>query len=319
MVDGPPLRVAFFGTPDFAVPTLDALLASRHEVVVVVTQPDRPRGRGQKLAFAPVKTRAASAGVPILQPSKLKDASFVDAFNAFNPDLGVVAAYGRILPAALITSPRLGMINVHASLLPRYRGPAPIHRAVIAGETVTGVTIMRVVEALDAGPMMAVAERPIGSDETSQEVERSLAAIGADLLVSVVEQLAAGQAREVPQDERLATYANRIAREDGLLDWSLPAAAIHNLVRGLVPWPHAFTFLAGARLIVIQSKVLGPGEAHPEPGTIVKASGDELVAAVGDGFIQLVKVQPEGQRALTAREFLAGHTIRVGSTFGPHA
>jgi methionyl-tRNA formyltransferase len=319
MVEGPPLRVVFLGTPEFAVPTLDALLASRHEVVAVVTQPDRPRGRGQKLAFAPVKTRAASAGVPVLQPTKLKDAGFVDAFNAFRPDLGVVAAYGRILPAALIAAPRLGMINVHASLLPRYRGAAPIHRAIMAGEVVTGVTIMRVVEALDAGPMMAVVERPIGPDETSQEVERSLAEAGARLLVDVAERLAAGQAREVPQDERLATYANRITRDDGLIQWGLPAATIHNLVRGLVPWPHAFTFLEGARLIVIQSKPLGPGGSHPEAGTIVKASGDELVVAAGDGFIQLLTVQPEGRRALTAREFLAGHAIRVGSRFGPHA
>lgn len=318
MVDGAPLRIAFLGTPEFAVPTLDALLASRHDVVSVVTQPDRPRGRGQRLAFSPVKTRAVSAGLAVLQPVKLNDAAFVDAFKAFNPDLGVVAAYGRILPAALIAWPRLGMINVHASLLPRYRGAAPIHRAVIAGETVTGVTIMRVVEALDAGPMMAVLERPIGADETSQEVERSLAESGAGLLVKVVEQLAAGRAQEIPQDERLATYAKRITRDDGLIDWAVPADAIHDLVRGLVPWPHAFTFLDGARLIVIESKPLGRGGSHPEAGTIVKASGDDLVVAAGDGFVQLLKVQPEGRRALTAREFLAGHAIRVGSKFGPH-
>jgi methionyl-tRNA formyltransferase len=319
MVDGPPLRVAFFGTPEFAVPTLAALLSSRHEVVAVVTQPDRPRGRGQKLTFSPVKTLATSARLQILQPAKLKDAAFVDAFNAFKADLGVVAAYGRMLPIDLIAAPRLGMINVHASLLPRYRGAAPIHRAIMAGETVTGVTIMRVVEALDAGPMMAALERQIGPDDTSREVERSLAEAGAVLLVNVVEQLAAGQAKETPQDERFATYASRITREDGLIDWALPAAAIHNLVRGLVPWPHAFTFLEGARLIVIQSRPLGPGGSHPEAGTIVKARGDDLVVAAGDGFIQLLKVQPEGRRELTAREFLAGHSIRVGSRFGPHA
>ena len=179
MVAGPSLRVAFFGTPDFAVPTLDALLASRHQVVAAVTQPDRPRGRGQKTTPSPVKARAVAAAVPVMQPAMLKDATFVEAFAALKVDLGVVAAYGRILPAALITTPRLGMINVHASLLPRHRGAAPVHRAIIAGDQVTGVTIMRVVKALDAGPMMAVRERAIGPDETSQDVERSLADIGA--------------------------------------------------------------------------------------------------------------------------------------------
>jgi methionyl-tRNA formyltransferase len=316
MVIGPPLRVAFFGTPDFAVPTLDALLASRHQVVAVVTQPDRPRGRGQKVVLSPVKARAAESGVPVFQPTKLRDAAFVEGFTALRADLGVVAAYGRILPAALIETPRLGMINVHASLLPRYRGAAPIHRAVIAGETVTGVTIMRVVETLDAGPMMAVKDRAIGPDETSQDVERSLAGIGASLLVEVADQLAAGLSRETPQDERLATYANRITREDGLINWSLPAKSVHDLVRGLVPWPHAFTFLDGTRLIVVQSRTLGSGGSHPEPGTVVKASGDELVVAAGDGFIQLLRVQPEGRRVLTAREFLAGHMVRPGSRFG---
>lgn len=316
MVIEPPLRVAFFGTPDFAVPTLDALLASRHQVVAVVTQPDRPRGRGQKVVLSPVKARAAESGVPVLQPTKLRHAAFVEAFTALQADLGVVAAYGRILPAALIETPRLGMINVHASLLPRYRGAAPIHRAVIAGETVTGVTIMRVVEALDAGPMMAVKDRAIGPDETSQDIERSLAGIGAGLLVEVADQLAAGLSRETPQDERLATYANRITREDGLINWSLAAKSVHDLVRGLVPWPHAFTFLDGTRLIVIQSRALGSGGSHPEPGTVVKASGDELVVAAGDSFIQLLRLQPEGRRVLTAREFLAGHVVRPGSRFG---
>ena len=319
MVEGPPLRVAFFGTPEFAVPTLDALLASRHRVVVVVTQPDRPRGRGQKVAFSPVKARATEAGVPVLQPTKLKDEAFVSSFAATQSDLGVVAAYGRILPAALIAAPRLGMINVHASLLPRYRGAAPVHRAIMAGETVTGVTIMRIVEALDAGPMMAVKERAIGPDETSQELERSLARLGAELLIDVVEQLAAGKAHESTQDERLATYASRITRDDGLIDWQRPASDIHNLVRALVPWPHACTFLDGRRLIVIQSQALGPGGAHPEAGTVVKASGDDLDVAAGEGFLRLIRIQPEGGRPLTAREFLAGHAVRPGAVFRRHA
>ena len=203
MVAGRALRIVFFGTPAFAVPTLDALLrASPHTVVGVVTQPDRPRGRGQKTSDAPVKARARAAGVPVLQPDRLKDPAFIDALTALNADLGVVAAYGRILTEAILATPRLGMINVHGSLLPRYRGAAPVHRAVIAGERETGVTIMRVVKALDAGPMLATAHRPIAPDETSEEVERDLAHLGATLLAStIVDQIADGRAAETPQDD----------------------------------------------------------------------------------------------------------------------
>src|SRR3954447_19039007 len=175
MVAGGALRIVFFGTPKFAVPTLDALLASRHTVVGVVTQPDRPRGRGQKTSDAPVKARAVAAGLPVLQPERLKDPAFMDALTALDADLGVVAAYGKILSDAVLATPRRGMVNVHASLLSRYRGAAPVHRAVIDGEAETGVTIMRVVKALDAGAIMATVRRPIGPDETSQEVERDLA------------------------------------------------------------------------------------------------------------------------------------------------
>ena len=245
----------FFGTPAFAVPSLDALLrASPHTVVGVVTQPDRPRGRGQKLSDAPVKARAVDAGLPVLQPERMKDPAFLDALAAWGADLGVVAAYGRILTDAILATPRLGMINVHASLLPRYRGAAPVHRAVIAGETSTGVTIMRVVKALDAGAMFVKEHRPIGPDETSDEVERELAQIGARLLVAVVDQIARGSAVETPQNDAESTYAHRLTKEDGVIDWSWPAARIHNLIRGLHPWPHAFSFVQGKRVILRRSR-----------------------------------------------------------------
>jgi methionyl-tRNA formyltransferase len=250
MVDAGGLRIVFFGTPEFAVPSLDALLRSRHRVVGAVSQPDRPRGRGQKTTDAPVKARAATAGLPILQPERLKDQAFLDALRALDADLGVVAAYGRILTDAVLAIPRLGLINVHASLLPRYRGAAPVHRAIMAGERETGVTIMRVVKALDAGPMLAAVRRPIGPDETSDEVERHLARLGADLLVTSTDSLWMGHATETPQDDALATYAHRLTREDGIIDWSWPAERIHNLIRGLHPWPHAFTFFHGTRLIL---------------------------------------------------------------------
>jgi methionyl-tRNA formyltransferase len=309
-----PLRIVFFGTPDFAVPTLDVLLASAHSVVGVVTQPDRPRGRGRKTSAGPVKVRALMSERTVFQPERLKDSSFGDAFAAIHADLGVVAAYGRILPESLITTPRLGMINVHASLLPRYRGAAPVHRAIIAGERETGVTIMRVVKALDAGPMLARAARSIGPDETSVDVERDLARIGAGLLLRVVDQLAAGSAEETPQDEGAATYAPRLTREDGVLDWRQPAATIHNRIRGLHPWPHAHTHLDGRRYILLRSEIGASGSDHP-PGRIIEAHGERLVVATGSGTIRLVDIQPEGKRPLTAREFLAGHPIGPDAAF----
>lgn len=308
------MRVVFFGTPDFAVPTLDALLQSAHQIVGVVTQPDRPRGRGQKVADAPVKARAAAAGVPILQPARLKDPDFVAGFQSLRADLGVVAAYGRILPEALIATPRLGMINVHASLLPRYRGAAPVHRAVIAGDRETGVTIMRVVKALDAGPMLAKAYRPIGEEETSHDVESDLARLGAGLLVSVVDRLATGSVEETPQDEHAATYANRLTKEDGVIDWTRSAEQIHNQIRGLHPWPHAFSFLDGRRLILLRSQIDG-ASSRDHAGTVIEAEGDRMVVATGAGHLRLVQIQPEGKRPLSVREFLAGHRITPGARF----
>jgi methionyl-tRNA formyltransferase len=315
MVAGRALRVVFFGTPDFAVPTLEALLGSRHQVVGVVTQPDRPRGRGHKTAFAPVKVRAIEAGVPTLQPESLKDPAFLEALSAFTADLGVVAAYGKILPEVVLSAPPLGMLNVHASLLPKYRGAAPIHRAVIAGEAITGVTIMRVVKALDAGPMLASASRPIGPDESSEEVEHDLARIGADLLCWTLDDLAAGVDRETAQDERQATYAHRLTKENGIVDWTWSARRIHNLIRGLHPWPHAVTYLGDRRLILLRSAV-SPEDASAEaPGAILRATGDELHVATGDGVIHLLEVQAEGGRPMGVREFMAGHHLMRGDRF----
>jgi methionyl-tRNA formyltransferase len=314
MVGAAPLRVAFFGTPAFALPTLDALLASHHTVVGVVTQPDRPRGRGQKVSDAPVKARGLAAGLPILQPATLRDAAFLSVFREWRADIGVVAAYGKILTEAALAVPRLGMVNVHASLLPRYRGAAPVHRAVIAGERETGVTIMRVVKALDAGPMLAKATQPIGADETSDHVEAALASLGASLLVDTLDRLAAGGAVETPQADSDATYAPRLTKEDGLIDWARPARDIHNLVRGLYPWPHAYSYLAGERLIVWKAAYEVTG-THPPPGTIVAARGDVWAVAAADGVVHLQQVQAEGRRPVPVRDFLAGHPVRVGSAF----
>jgi len=315
--------IVFFGTPQFAVPTLQRLLDSTHTVAGVVTQPDRPRGRGHRVTDAPVKALAVERLIPVMQPDRLKPPDVADAMRAWQPDLGVVAAYGRIIPEHLLAIPRLGMINVHASLLPRYRGAAPVHRAVIDGESETGITIMRIVKELDAGAMFARATRPIGPDETSDVVEAALAELGANLLARVVEQIAAGTAREEPQDPTRATYAPRLTKEEGLIDWSQPSSGIHNRVRGLYPWPHAYTFVDGARLIVLRSRVdpadlEGPRDNEDKapalPGTIVDVTRDAIHVATGEGGpLAIVEVQPEGRRPMLVRDFLAGHPIRPGA------
>ncbi|MGE0705234.1 MAG: methionyl-tRNA formyltransferase [Vicinamibacterales bacterium] len=307
------LRIVFFGTPGFARVTLDAILESRHPVVGVVTQPDRPRGRGQRSSDAPVKARAVEKSLPILQPVRLKAPEFLHALAAFEADLGVVAAYGRLLPDSALQTPPMGMVNVHASLLPRYRGAAPIHRAVIAGETETGVTIMRVVKALDAGPMLASARLPIAPHATSEDVEAHLARLGAMLLLKTLDDLAAGVASETPQDDTQATYAPPLRKDEGLIDWSRSAGDIHNLIRGLHPWPHAFTFVGGHRIIIRKSIPITTGEHGNRPaGIIVTADREGLVAATGDGLLRLVEVQPEGKRPMPIRDFLAGHRLVAG-------
>jgi methionyl-tRNA formyltransferase len=326
MVDG--LRIVFFGTPPFAVPTLEALLASRHRVVGVVTQPDRPRGRGQRVTDAPVKTAALAHALPIVQPPTLRGDEAAMALAAWQPDLGVVAAYGQLIPRGLLELPRFGMINVHASLLPKYRGAAPVHRAIMAGDASTGVTIMRVAPKLDAGAMFAKVEVPIGPDQTSDALEHELAVAGARLLVEVVDAIARGTAREEAQDDSQATYAARLTKEEGLIDWSQPAQRIHDRVRGLFPWPHAYSYVNGRRVIVWRTSTsagdavrdAATTPAHPAPpGTIVHADAGGLHVAAGDGrLLALLELQSEGGRALRTPEFLRGQPLQPGMRFtGP--
>ena len=315
MVTASPLRVAYFGTPEFAVPTLRRLLDSRHRVIAVVSQPDRPRGRGHQLTPTPTKTIALEHGIELLQPERIRDEQFLERLAALSPDLGVVAAYGKLLPEALLRIPPLGLINVHASLLPRWRGAAPVHRAVIAGDEVTGVTIMRVVKALDAGAMFAAESRPIGSDETSPQVESDLAVMGARLLVDVVDLIASGRATETPQDETKVTLAPKIAKGEGAIDWHRPARALHNLIRGLQPWPLVSAHLEGERILLHASQ---PTEeiVDAAPGVITRADGDTLAVAAGDRHpLRLLLIQREGRRAISTREFLAGRRIVPGMRF----
>jgi methionyl-tRNA formyltransferase len=306
------MRIAYFGTPEFAVPGLQALIASSHDVVLLVSQPDRPKGRGQKLQPTPTRVAAEAAGVPVLQPTRLKDPAFHEALRALDLDLGVVAAYGRLIPDAVLEIPRFGMINIHASLLPRYRGAAPIHRAVINGDRETGISIMRVVTELDAGPVFDVVRRPIGPDETTPDVERDLARLGAALVLDVVDRIAAGTAREVPQDHSQATHAAKITREEGLVDWTRPARVLHDLVRGLQPWPLVTAVIGGVPCRLLRTRVLD-ARTDAAGGTVITAGRDLEIAAGDGGVLAVLELQPEGKRVMSVRDFLAGRRVAVGS------
>jgi len=311
------MRIAYFGTPAFAVPGLDALVAAGHVVAGVVTQPDRPRGRGHHVTAAPVKARADALGIPVLQPTRLSDAACLDAVRAWRTDIGVVAAYGRLLPQALLDLPPRGLVNIHASLLPRWRGAAPVHRAMIAGDTHTGVTIMRVVLALDAGPALAASKTPIAAEETSEGLETRLSRLGADVLVSTLAGLENGSVIEIPQDERDVTYAARLTRADSQLDWRRPARDLHNQIRGLHPWPLTSAMLNGRRVILRRSVVAPDAAPAVPPGTIVEAHADALIVATGSGVLRITEIQPEGGRPLDARAFLNGGHARAGDVFQP--
>lgn len=307
-----PLRILFFGTPAFAVPSLTALATSSHTVAGVVTQPDRPKGRGHRVVSSPVKATATTFGLPVFQPERLADPELLAALRALAPDLGVVVAYGRILPVELLSLPRLGMINVHASLLPRWRGAAPVHRAILAGDTTSGVTIMRVVKALDAGPILATQAVAIAPDETSAELEARLAAVGAQHLRAVVDRLADGPIPEIPQDDRLSNYAPRLQRDERQVNWARPAPEIHNQIRGLQPWPMAAAKLGGRRVLLLRSAAVDVPDSGAEPGTILRVEPDALLVAARPGAVRLLAIQPEGRPVMSVRDFLNGHVVVAG-------
>ena len=314
-----PLRIVFFGTPAFAVPSLEALAANGHVIAGVVTQPDRPRGRGHRVQPSEVKTSALALGAEVVQPTRLREAEFRNQLAGFDADLGVVAAYGRILPADVLAIPRLGMINVHASLLPRWRGAAPVHRAILAGDVETGVTIMRVVQQLDAGPMIAKVSTPIDPLETSSVLESRLAALGAALLVKAVSAIADGAAAETAQDETLVTYAARLEKHESAFSWNQSAETIHNRIRGLQPWPQAAASLQGRRVLLRSSRPLTDERPHAAPGTVIRADAEGIVVAATHGAVALLELQLEGRPSVSAAAFLNGHHLKPGDTFEPLA
>ncbi len=297
-----PLRVVFAGTPDFAVPPLEALLDMGHRVVAVYTQPDRPAGRGRKPRPSPVKRRAEAAGLPVRQPATLRDADEQRALADLRPDVMVVVAYGLILPPRVLQIPPLGCLNIHASLLPRWRGAAPIQRAILAGDAETGVTIMQMDEGLDTGAMLAFARTPIGEEETAATLHDRLSRLGAELLVETLARLQEGRIEALPQDESRATYAEKLAKSEAVLDWRRPARELLRQVQAFNPWPVAETTLDGRQLRIWRARALDETTDRP-PGTVLRASGDGIDVATGDGVLRLLEVQPAGKRAMAAGDY----------------
>ncbi|MEI7610424.1 MAG: methionyl-tRNA formyltransferase [Rhodospirillaceae bacterium] len=288
------------GTPDFAVPALTALLAAGHEVVCVYSQPPRPAGRGHKLQPSPVQALAESRGIPVRTPKSLRTPEAQAEFAALGLDVAVVAAYGLILPLPVLTAPRLGCVNIHGSLLPRWRGAAPIHRALLAGDSETGITIMEMEAGLDTGPMLLKGAVPITASSTAAELHDALAALGARLIVEALENLATGRLKPEPQPTEGVTYAAKLEREEGRLDWSRPAAELERRVRALNPWPGVWFESAGERIKVLAAEI---ADGSGTPGTLL---GDDFTVACGAGALRLTKVQRQGRAVVDGAAFLRG-------------
>lgn len=315
------MKLVFAGTPDFAVPSLRALHDAGHDVSLVVTQPDRPRGRGQKLAPPPVKKTARELGCAVAQPERAREEEFKQRLRALAPEIGVLVAYGELLDEDLLNIPEHGFINLHASLLPRYRGAAPIHHPILNGDETTGVSVVRMVQELDAGPILAQQEVEIGPDDTVGDLHDRLAEEGAKALADVLDRLDRGEpVAEHPQDNSQATYAPKLSRDDGRIDWSQPAQDIKNRVRGLTPWPGAYCQFVGRsadlRVILLQVQAEDSAEIHAEPGSVLSVTGDgEIIVQAGQGAVRLVKVKPAGSRAMRAADFVHGRNIEPGDRF----
>ncbi|MBX9660092.1 MAG: methionyl-tRNA formyltransferase [Nitrospiraceae bacterium] len=308
------MRIVFMGTPEFAVPSLEALLKSDDQVVGIVTQPDRPKGRGQVLTPPPIKLLAQREGIPFLQPVKIRVPEFLTALAAWKPDLIAVTAYGRILHSPILTLPPMGCVNVHGSLLPKYRGAAPVQWAVINGEAETGITTMMMDEGMDTGAMLLQESLPIFPEDTSGTLAPRLAALGGSLLVKTIARLKAGTITPQPQNPALATLAPPLKKEDGVIDWATSASNIANRVRGLSPWPGAYTYLSSERWMV-WSATQSPGKPDIAPGTIIEVTKQSIQVATGDGVLALKEIQPSNSKRLTVAQYLAGHRVSAGQRF----
>jgi methionyl-tRNA formyltransferase len=304
------LRLAFMGSPTFALPALEALLNAGHEVACVYSQPPRPAGRGKQERQTPVHAFAASRGIEVRTPKSLKRAEEQEAFAALRLDAAIVVAYGLILPKAILDAPKLGAFNLHGSLLPRWRGAAPIQRAIMAGDRVTGVQVMRMEEGLDTGPVLATAETPIEAEDNTATLHDRLAGLGAALLIETLEKVERGEARETPQNEVGVTYAHKITPAEARIDWTRPAREVDCAIRGLSPHPGAWFELDGARIKVLHSR-LGLGDGAPG-----EALDDELLIACGSGAVRLLTVQREGRGPLATEAYLRGAPVTAGTLLG---
>ena len=305
------MKILFMGTPLFAVPSLEALVAAGHQVVGVFSQPDKPKNRGMKLQPTPVKVCAQVHDIPVFQPTRLRDGAALETIRQLEPDLIVVAAYGRILPQEILDYPRLGCVNVHSSLLPKYRGAAPINWAILNGEKETGVTIMHMAPALDAGDIIAQRATPIDPDETAEALYDRLARLGADLLAETLPRLADGTASRIPQAEDQATLAPMLSRDLSPMDFTRPAQALHDQVRGLIPWPAATMDLNGVRCKVFATAVLGETTGKA-PGSVIQADKKGLKLACGGGTVLGIQVlQAAGGKRMAAADYLRGHPVPV--------
>lgn len=317
-----PLRIVYMGTPDFAVPALNSLIASDDEVVGVVTNPDRHSGRGKKMAAPPVKIVAENARIEVFQPRRVKTEEAIERIKAWEPDVIVVAAFGQILPPALLALPAHGCINIHASMLPRYRGAAPINWCIVRGEEEAGVTIMQMDVGLDTGPMLLWETLPIGPEETAQELHERLASLGADLITQAMTRLREGRLEAIPQDDARSTYAPMLTKEHGRIDWAAPARDVANLIRGFNPWPGAFAYLErpgeAERIKFHRARPLSaPHEGRGEPGEVLEADATtgRLVIACGEGAIEALELQAPGRKSLPSGAFLNGFPLVPGDHF----
>lgn len=309
------MRVVFMGTPQFAVPSLQAVVEAGHDVVLVVTQPDRPAGRGKKMQAPPVKEEALARGLEVAQPASMSDPDFQAKLESLQPDAACVVAFGAMLPSPILNLGRFGCINVHPSLLPEYRGAAPIQRAIMDGRTVTGVTTMFLTEEMDAGDMILQRQAAIEPDDDSGSLHDRLAKVGAQLLVETLAALEQGTAPRIPQDHTLATYAPKIGPDDERLNWQLPASQLHNVIRGLRPRPGAYTYFRGKRLKIWRSHV-GEGMYEADPGEIVAVEKTAIHVQTGEGILLLSELQPENSKRQTAEAFCNGHRVEVGERLG---
>lgn len=306
------MRIVFMGTPDFSVPTLESLVNSRHEVVAVVTQPDKPKGRGKEIHMTPVKETALRYQIPVYQPQKAREASFVEEIRSLNPDVMVVIAFGQILSKELLEVPKYGCVNIHASLLPKYRGAAPIQWAVINGDKETGITTMMMDVEMDTGDMLEKKVITLDEKETGGSLFDRLSLLGGDLILSTLDHLEEGTLVPEKQDHEKATYVKKISKSMGDIDWTMDAEVIERLIRGLNPWPSAYTRLNGKMLKIWQAKVIESNREGAEPGQILEASGDTLSVQTGNGILSIEELQLEGKKRMDTAAFLRGFPVETG-------